>query len=184
MRLVAFSWIAATAAMACAALAHANGAAPQANLNFKPSFVAGPVRVTEHDGVNDDLLTAGLGAAGLASAAAPGYANALAPTAAELRRNAIWNNYRALVDMTAAGGYGRFWGPNVTTEGVPGVGDGKIAGAEYLAFSDDGSGRRNVTLMVQVPAHFDPKKPCIVTATSSGSRGVYGAISTDRKSVV
>lgn len=178
MRLVAFSWIAATAAMACTALAHANGAAPQANLNFKPSFVAGPVRVTEHDGVNDDLLTAGLGAAGLASAAAPGYANALAPTAAELRRNAIWNNYRALVDMTAAGGYGRFWGPNVTTEGVPGVGDGKIAGAEYLAFSDDGSGRRNVTLMVQVPAHFDPKKPCIVTATSSGSRGVYGAIST------
>lgn len=167
---------------ACAAFAAApspanGGPSPHANLNFKPHFVAGAVNVVEYDGVNDDLLTAGLGAAGLAGAA-PGYANALAPTAAELRRNAIWNNYRALVDMTAAGGYGLFYGPNVTTEGVPGSGDGKIAGAEYIAFADDGSGARNVTLMVQVPAHFDPRKPCIVTATSSGSRGVYGAIST------
>ena len=34
------------------------------------------------------------------------------------------------------------------------------------------------TLMVQVPAHFDPKTPCIVTGTSSGSRGIYGAIGT------
>jgi hydroxybutyrate-dimer hydrolase len=166
----------------CAAFAAtpagANGPSAHANLNFKPHFVAGAVSVIEYDGVNDDLLTGGVGAAGLAGAVAPGYANALAPTAAELRRNAIWNNYRALVDMTAAGGYGVFFGPNVTTEGVPGTGDGKIAGAEYIAFADDGSGRRNVTLMVQVPAHFNPKKPCIVTATSSGSRGVYGAIST------
>ncbi len=153
---------------ACAALAAAPATAtspsPHANLNFKPSFVAGAVNVIEYDGVNDDLLTAGLGAAGLAGVA-PGYANALAPTAAELRRNAIYNNYRALVDMTTAGGYGVFFGP-------------KVAGGEYIAFADDGSGKRNVTLMVQVPAHFNPKKPCIVTATSSGSRGVYGAIST------
>ena len=148
-----------------------------ANLNFKPAFVSGRIRVTEYDGVSDDLLTAGLGAAGLAGAA-PGYANALAPTATELRRNAIYNNYRALVDMTANGGYGRFYGPNVGLDEVPTGGDGKVAGAEVIAFSDDGSGRQNVTLMVQVPASFDPKRPCIVTATSSGSRGVYGAIST------
>ncbi|WP_279610859.1 3-hydroxybutyrate oligomer hydrolase family protein, partial [Burkholderia gladioli] len=57
------------------------------------------------------------------------------------------------------------------------LGEGKIPGTEYLAYSDDGSGRKNVTLLVQVPASFDPKQPCIVTATSSGSRGVYGAIS-------
>jgi hydroxybutyrate-dimer hydrolase len=166
---------------ACAAFvalpAGANGPSPLAHLNFKPHFVAGAVSVIEYDGVNDDLLTGGVGAAGLAGVA-PGYANALAPTAAELRRNAIYNNYRALVDMTAAGGYGVFFGPHVSTEGVPGTGDGKIAGGEYIAFADDGSGRRNVTLMVQVPAHFNPKKPCIVTAASSGSRGVYGAIST------
>jgi len=36
----------------------------------------------------------------------------------------------------------------------------------------------NVTMMVQVPSSFDQGKPCIVTATSSGSRGVYGAIAT------
>jgi hydroxybutyrate-dimer hydrolase len=148
-----------------------------ANLNFKPAFLAGAVRVAEYDGANDDLLTAGLGAAGLAGAA-PGYANALAPTAAELRRNAIYNNYRALVDMTVDGGYGRFYGPSVGLDEVPAGGDGKVAGAEYIGFSDDGSGRRNVTMMVQVPASFDARRPCIVTATSSGSRGVYGAIST------
>jgi len=32
--------------------------------------------------------------------------------------------------------------------------------------------------MVQIPTTFDPSNPCIVTATSSGSRGVYGAIGT------
>lgn len=30
--------------------------------------------------------------------------------------------------------------------------------------------------MVQVPASFDPDRACIVTGTSSGSRGIYGAI--------
>jgi hydroxybutyrate-dimer hydrolase len=51
-----------------------------------------------------------------------------------------------------------------------------VAGTEYLAYTDDGSGRQNVTLMVQVPNGFDPVNPCIVTGTSSGSRGIYGAI--------
>jgi hydroxybutyrate-dimer hydrolase len=80
--------------------------------------------------------------------------------------------------MTPEGGYGRFYGPNVGLDEVPTGGDGKVAGAEFVAFSDDGSGRVNVTLMVQVPSTFNPRKPCIITATSSGSRGVYGAIST------
>ena len=44
--------------------------------------------------------------------------------------------------------------------------------------ADDGSGHRNVTLMVQIPATLNRDRPCIVTATSSGSRGVYGAIGT------
>lgn len=184
-RLLCLSWVAAATLAACGGGAsdepRAQPLAAQpnanANLNFKPAFVRGEVRKAAYDGVNDDLLTAGLGAAGLAGAA-PGYANALAPTAAELRRNAIWNNYRALVDMTAAGGYGRFYGPHVGLDEQPTGSSGKIAGTEWIAFSDDGSGRENVTLMVQVPAHFDPKAPCIVSATSSGSRGVYGAIST------
>ncbi|TCW86499.1 D-(-)-3-hydroxybutyrate oligomer hydrolase [Burkholderia sp. SRS-46] len=147
------------------------------NGNRQPDFVAGSVRTTAYDGTSDDLLTAGLGKTGLASATPPGFANPSRPSAAELRRLAIWSNYRAIVDMSANGGYGRFWGPNVDLDGNDTLGEGRIAGTEYLAYADDGSGRKNVTLLVQVPAGFDPSQPCIVTATSSGSRGVYGAIS-------
>ncbi|CAG9244958.1 D-(-)-3-hydroxybutyrate oligomer hydrolase [Paraburkholderia unamae] len=152
-----------------------NGGRPA--MNRLPSFVvASSLRTTSYDGVSDDLLTAGLGKTGLAGAQ-PAIANPAAPTAAELRRLAIWSNYRALVDMSVNGGYGRFWGPNVDLYGNDTLGEGKIAGAEYLAYADDGSGRQNVSLLVQVPTSFDPANPCIVTATSSGSRGVYGAIS-------
>jgi hydroxybutyrate-dimer hydrolase len=145
-------------------------------INRKPDFI-GTVAHIEYDGVSDDLLSAGLGKTGLAGAA-PAFANPTSPSAAELRRAAIYNNYRALVDMTDAGGYGRLYGPNVDVDGNITTSEGKIAGGEYIAFSDDGSGRQNVTLMVQVPANFNVKKPCLITATSSGSRGVYGAIST------
>ncbi|WP_250509436.1 D-(-)-3-hydroxybutyrate oligomer hydrolase [Caballeronia sp. GACF4] len=150
---------------------------PQFPSNTLPSFVSGTVKTQTYDGNTDDLLTAGLGKTGLASATPPSIANAAAPTAAELRRLAIYSNYRALVDMSANGGYGRFWGPNVDLNGGDTLGEGKIAGKEYLAFSDDGSGTKNVSLLVQIPTSFNPDQPCIVTATSSGSRGVYGAIS-------
>ena len=145
--------------------------------NVRPWWLKSP-RSTEYDGTSDDLLTAGLGKSGLASPVPPPYADATHPTAAELRRAAIYNNYRALVDTTAAGGFGTFFGPNVDAEGQVTASEGKVAGTEYIAYSDDGTGRQNVTLMVQVPASFDPRRPCIITATSSGSRGVYGAIST------
>ncbi|MEK8027442.1 3-hydroxybutyrate oligomer hydrolase family protein [Pseudaquabacterium rugosum] len=121
-----------------------------------------------------DLLTAGLGKAGLA-ATAPGFADATAPTAAELRRRAIWTNYRAILDISAAGGYGTLYGPNVASDGTAGTGDGKIPGTEWLAWAEVGAGSR-VALMVQLPDSFDPARPCIIAAPSSGSRGVYGAI--------
>lgn len=146
-------------------------------INTKPEFVAG-LKSTNYDGSSDDLLSAGLGKSGLASASFPAYADALKPTAAELRRAAIYNNYRAIVDVAANGGYGTLYGPNVAADGTVGAGEGKIAGTEYLAFSDDGTGTRNVSLMVQVPSNFNPSEPCIITATSSGSRSIYGAIST------
>jgi len=145
--------------------------------NVKPSFV-GAVTVTHFDGVSDDLLTAGLGASGLASATAPTVANATAPTATELRRLAIYNNYRALVDTNAKGGYGTLYGPNVDASGNVTSGSGMVPGVEYVAYSDDGSGQQNVVLLVQIPDAFDAANPCIITATSSGSRGIYGAIST------
>lgn len=148
-----------------------------AKLNAKPSLL-GVVSVSTYDGVSDDLLTAGLGKTGLGSAVAPSLTDVLNPTAAELRRLAIYTNYRALIDPSAAGGYGTLYGPNLDVAGNVTSGEGKIAGTEYITFSDDGSGQQNVTMMVQLPAGFDPAKPCIVTATSSGSRGVYGAIAT------
>jgi len=161
-------------AAACLLSGAAAWAAPA---NTLPTGVRGPVTETAYDGVADDLLTAGLGKTGLMGAT-PAFADPLAPTPAELRRNAIYVNYRALVDYTAAGGMGVFYGPNIDADGRDTLGEGKVAGRETLAWHDDGSGQQNVTLMVQVPDRFDPARPCIVTATSSGSRGIYGAIGT------
>jgi hydroxybutyrate-dimer hydrolase len=142
--------------------------------NIAPPWL-GTVTVTAYDGVSDDLLTAGLGKTGLGGAA-PVVSDPTDP--AQLRKLAIHTNYRALIDPTAAGGYGVLYGPNITADGTVTSSEGKIAGVEYLAYADLGDQRENVTLMVQVPTTFDPAKPCVITATSSGSRGVYGAIGT------
>ncbi len=125
---------------------------------------------------SQDLLTGGIGKTGIGAAAAPAYADALNPTAAELRRNALYSNYRGLVDASANGGYGRLWGPNIDLSGAASLGEGLIPGREYLATLDDGSGGKQVVVAVQVPDSFDTAKPCIVVGPSSGSRGVYGAI--------
>ncbi len=145
--------------------------------NRPPEFLNGPIISQSYNGVTDDLLTAGLGKTGLAGPA-PLPADPLAPTAAELRRLAIYNNYRALVPTDVGNGYGVFFGPNVDAEGQITPGEGLVAGDEHLVFAGPESGRINVTLMVQIPASFDPDNACIVTAPSSGSRGIYGAIGT------
>jgi hydroxybutyrate-dimer hydrolase len=141
---------------------------------------AGVAKLTEkaYDGTTDDLLTGGLGKTGIAAAAAPAFANPAAPTAAELRRNAIYVNYRAVMDYTAAGGFGSLYGPNVDASGAATSGEGKIAGSEIIATLDDGTGAQNVTVMVQIPSNFDVNNACIIVGASSGSRGVYGAIGT------
>jgi len=137
-----------------------------------PAFI-NQASITQHyyDGINDDLASAGLGSEGL-QAPAPTPADPLNPTTAELRRLAIYNNYRALVDFSSSGGFGRLYGPNINADGKPG--QGLISGYEFLAFT----GKQNVGLLVQVPDSFNPDEPCIVTAPSSGSRGIYGAIGT------
>ena len=145
--------------------------------NVLPTFVSGAIVKNTYDGNTNDLLTGGLGKSGL-SAALPAFVNPASPTPSELRTAALYNNYRALVDITAGGGYGSLYGPNVDTSGNDTLGEGKVAGDEWIAFDDDGTGKKNVTMMVQVPASFDKLNPCLVTATSSGSRGVYGAIAT------
>ncbi|WP_232540256.1 D-(-)-3-hydroxybutyrate oligomer hydrolase [Azohydromonas aeria] len=125
-----------------------------------------------------DLLTGGLGAAGLA-AAAPAYASASAPTAAELRRNSLHANYRGLVDVSANGGYGTLYGPTVPLSGGAVANPaGMVPGVEYVGVLDNAQGTKRVTMAVQVPSSFNQNDPCIVVAPSSGSRGVYGAIGT------
>lgn len=144
--------------------------------NSKPAFL-GPITATSYDGTSNDLLTGGLGKTGIGGAA-PTYVDPTRPTGAELRKVAIYTNYRALVDATVTGGYSRLYGPNIDINGADTLGEGKIAGDEYLAYADDVSGAQNVTLMVQIPTSFNKAKPCVVSAVSSGSRGVYGAIGT------
>ena len=96
-----------------------------ATLNIKPSYL-GAISEATYDGSSNDLLTAGLGASGLAAPVAPAYADPLNPTAAELRRTAIHTNYRAMLDMTAAGGYGLLYGPQVDAQGKVTAGEGKV----------------------------------------------------------
>jgi hydroxybutyrate-dimer hydrolase len=167
----------ATLAIGAVAVASCSSHSDEPMLNKKPDYIKGTIASTTYDGNSNDLLTAGLGKSGL-QGAAPALADPVNPTVEELRKVAIYNNYRALVDMTTNGGYGVLYGPNVDISGVAGSGEGKIAGEEHIAFADDGTGRQNVTLMVQIPATFSVANACIVSATSSGSRGVYGAIAT------
>ncbi len=63
-------------------------------------------RTSEHrDG--DDLLSAGLGLDGLRAMTPPAFANPEVPTPTELRRRAIWSNWRGIADLTPAGGFRR-----------------------------------------------------------------------------
>lgn len=121
------------------------------------------VRMTGHrDG--DDLLSAGLGLAGLACLPAP-CLDPLRPTSAELRRRAIQSSWKGIADLGPLGGYGSVYG------GVP-----HVTGDEYQAFAWGDGARSPHRVLVQIPDHFDRDERCLVVAASSGSRGVYGAI--------
>lgn len=122
------------------------------------------LRVTEHRG-SDDLLTAGLGGDGL-RAAAPAFADAEHPTAAELRRRALWSNWRGIADLAPGGGYGEVYG---STANVP--------GREFNALATVSGASQPHRVLVQVPDAFDTGKRCVVLTASSGSRGIYGSIS-------
>ncbi len=133
-----------------------------------PAELAADLIRHEFDGRNDDLLSAGLGVEGLRGPA-PGFADPANPTVLELRRRAIWVNYRGLADTSPDGGFGRLSGPR----------DGeRIAGVEYLAAVKKPGKVGITTVLLQIPAHFNPARPCMVAAASSGSRGIYGALPT------
>lgn len=123
-----------------------------------------PMRVTEHRG-SDDLLSAGLGLDGLRSPVAPAFATPAAPGADELRRRALWANWRGIADLSPAGGYGSLYGR------VP-----PVPGREYHALARVPGARHPHRVLVQAPDAFDAAARCLVVAASSGSRGIYGAI--------
>jgi hydroxybutyrate-dimer hydrolase len=131
--------------------------------------------IETYDGTSDDLLTAGLGKRGLAGRRAA-VATRQAHRGGAAQRRDLQQLPRA-GRRRRNGGYGTLYGPNVKLDGRRHTGDGRIAGEEDIAYADDGTGRQNVTLMVQIPSPSAPP-PCIVDAPSSGSRGVYGAIGT------
>ncbi len=123
-----------------------------------------PQRETAHRG-SDDLLTAGLGLAGLQAMTPPASADPANPTAEELRRRAIWNNWRGIADLSATGGYGQVYG---SVANVP--------GREFSALATVPGALQPHRVLVQVPDGFDVGKRCVVVTASSGSRGIYGAI--------
>ncbi|MBP6626428.1 MAG: hydrogenase [Arenimonas sp.] len=114
----------------------------------------------------DDLLTAGLGEAGLRSASPPAFANPDQPTVAELRQRAIWVNWRGIADLAPGGGFGEFYGSVAA-----------IPGREFHALARLPGRRQPHRVMLQLPESFDLAQRCVIVAASSGSRGIYGAIS-------
>ncbi|MDF0606115.1 D-(-)-3-hydroxybutyrate oligomer hydrolase [Neisseriaceae bacterium TC5R-5] len=161
--------------LACSDEIHSNINTPPDNIS---QYSINYYRANNPGTNNQDLFTAGLGKTGLAQATPPTFIDPLNPTAQELRRYAIYSNYRAMADMSSNGGYGRLYGPNIDNNGNDTLGEGLIPGVEYLAIADDGSGQQQVTIAVQIPDSFNVNAPCIVAAPSSGSRGVYGAMAT------
>lgn len=121
-------------------------------------------RVSEHRG-SDDLLTAGLGLHGLRVMTPPVFADAEHPTAAELRRRALWSNWRGIADLSPGGGYGALYG---SVAAVP--------GREFHAYARLPDAKQPHRVLLQLPDAFDAVKRCVVVTASSGSRGIYGAI--------
>ena len=117
------------------------------------------VRVTRHEGA-DDLLSAGLGLAGLRAPAAPAPADPAAPTAAELRRRALHANWRGIADLARPGVSAADRRAGTRILDVPARERGDAAASRA------GAGARRVRCGQALPGG----------GGGSGSRGVYGAI--------
>lgn len=126
-------------------------------------FVQGRVSVTTHRD-HDDLLSAGLGLAGLKGQLVP-FADPQRPTVPELRRRAIQTSWKGIADLCPLGGYGVVYGA------VP-----DVPGREYQAFAKIPGAHAPHRVLMQVPDQFDKTRRCLVVTASSGSRGIYGAM--------
>ncbi|MBK9657056.1 MAG: hypothetical protein IPO66_17055 [Rhodanobacteraceae bacterium] len=112
---------------------------------------------------SDDLLTAGLGAAGLADVKPP----TVTADAAGRRQLAYYNNWRGIADLSPGGGYGSLYGKLAA-----------VPGSESKAWIGEVGLWQPHGVMVQIPDSFDPDRPCVLVAPVSGSRGIYGALAT------
>jgi hydroxybutyrate-dimer hydrolase len=157
------------ASLLCAMLPIFAGSISVADAADPRAPAAAPVfeqwRETPHRG-DDDLMTAGLGLAGLRASVAPAFANPASPTAGEARRRAIWSSWRGIADLTPGGGFGEIYG---TFQPAP--------GREFSAYGRIPGASQPHRVLVQIPDNFDPARRCLVATASSGSRGIYGAIS-------
>ena len=121
-----------------------------------------PALASQH---HADLLTAGLGLEGLRQPSPPPFADATAPSAEELRRRALWTNWRGIADLAPGGGYGELYGSLAA-----------VAGREFHALRRVPGAQQPHRVMAQIPDAFDASARCLLVTASSGSRGIYGAI--------
>lgn len=144
-----------------------------------PSYLSGSVDVIQVDGISDDLLT-GMALNSNTGAVTP-EAVGIGSSPEQIRRYQLGASYNSMMDPVTPGGWGIHWGPLVTggiSSHTVETFTGQVSGTEYQAIVDDGSGKTNVKLVVQVPSSFSTESPCIIAGPSSGSRGVYGAAGT------
>lgn len=137
------------------------------NFTSRPAFLAGePTRKT-YDGITAGLHTGSATTlSGLLGFTVPVGTE---PTPEMLRTLQIKGSYAGLIDLSVGGGFGGEFG-TLSADANKGV--------EYFGVADDGTGRVNVAIAIQIPSNFNPAKPCLIAAPSSGSRGVYGAAPT------
>ncbi|NDY96702.1 3-hydroxybutyrate oligomer hydrolase family protein [Wenzhouxiangella limi] len=137
---------------------------PAAAESFDDYEVLAAERVAQ--AAESDLLSAGLGLSGL-QASPPGFADARAPTAGELRRLAIHNAWNALAILGPSGGVGE----EAVLAELP-----QIGGREISALLRLPGASQPFRVLVQIPARAARDPACLLVAPASGSRGVYGAI--------
>ncbi|MGY1530025.1 3-hydroxybutyrate oligomer hydrolase family protein [Luteimonas sp. A649] len=154
-----------SAAVALAVTAAIAGCASQSTRDATTEAVMFEYQRSSMHRDGDDLLTAGLGIDGLRQMVPPAFADAEAPTAAELRRRALWSNWRGIADLGPGGGYGVLYG---SMDAVP--------GREFSAYATVPGATHPHRVLLQLPDGFDAAKRCVVVTASSGSRGIYGSI--------
>jgi hydroxybutyrate-dimer hydrolase len=142
-------------------LAACSASAPRP-ASMESSMTLPPIHSLRADG---DLLTAGLGLDGLRSPTPPAFADPAHPTAIELRRRAIWSNWRGIADLAPGGGYADLYGSVASVQGT-----------EHHALLRLPGAKQPHRVMLQLPDDFDATRRCLLVAASSGSRGIYGAI--------